>query len=325
MEAVDWLHGGAEPLEGRVRVSAQSWVESVLADRDILKPGLRDAGLHETDVHEALELRDEVASQARYWDGQIEDFRARTEHLRYFVTPPELQEMITKRESVISRLRDWLAGREFIIEAREERKLPIPVFVLAAADVAGCTATVSMRQEHGIDLEWGVTIAGTGLGGGADLTISSSATFGAASSEVKAVFVTAVVPVERVTVLKDGRRIGQGCRVDAAALAIPGEYALAVKPLRGAEVPAAGRLAKRYPLANDVPGAIATYDYTYKSSQSRMLSLGVKAFGADLHVSASISPSRSVTVTYGLLGGSDYELHELAGGCGLIWVRPTAS
>src|SRR5262249_28178103 len=196
-EAVGWLHGGAEPLEGRVRVSAQSWVESVLTDRDVLKDGLRDAGLRETDIDEALELRDEVALQAQYWDGQIEDFRARTENLRYFVTPPELQEMITKRESMINRLRDWLAGREFIIEAREERKLPIPVFVLAAADVAGCTATVSMRQERGIDLEWGVTIAGSGLGGGGGLTISASAAFGAARGGGKGGFVSARGPVGR--------------------------------------------------------------------------------------------------------------------------------
>jgi hypothetical protein len=78
VEAADSLPGDAEPLDGQVRVSAQSWAESVLVDPDLLEPGLRDAGLSETDVHQALELRDEVASQARYWDGQIADFRART-------------------------------------------------------------------------------------------------------------------------------------------------------------------------------------------------------------------------------------------------------
>jgi hypothetical protein len=324
VEAVDWLHGEAEPLDGLVRVSARSWADSVLSDRSLLEPSLRDAGLGETDVQQALELRDEVASQARYWNGQIADFRARTEHLRFFATPPELQEMITQRESVLNRLRAWFAGREFIVEAREERRLPIPVFVVAAADVAGCTAAVSMRREHDADLEWGVTIAGTGLGGGASLTLSSSATFGAASGQVKAVFVTVVVPVERVTVLEDGRQIGEGCRIDAAALRVSGEFEIAVKHLQDEAVPAAGRLAKWYPLAGDVPGAITTYDYTYTVSRSRTVSLGVQAFGADLHVSAAISPSRSVTVTYELVGGSDYELHELAEGCGLVWVRPTA-
>jgi hypothetical protein len=295
----------------------------VLTDRNILEPGLRDAGLSETDVHQALELRDEVASQARYWDGQIADFRARTEHLRFFATPPELQEMITERESVINRLRAWFAGREVVVEAREEHRLLIPVFVLAAADVAGCTATVSMRQEHGVGLEWGVTVAGTGLGGAANVTVSSSATFAAASGEVKEVFVPAAVPVERVTVLENGRRIGDGFRIDPTALTVSREYELAARRLPSEAAPAAGRLAKRYPLAGDVPGAVATYDYTYTSSQSRKMSLGVQAFGADLHVSASIAPSRSVTVTYGLIGGGDYELHELAEGCGLVWVQPT--
>ena len=296
----------------------------MLSDRGLLELSLRDAGLRETDVRQALELRDEVASQARYWDRQIADFRARTEHLRFFATPPELQEMITERESVLNRLRRWFTGREFIVEAREERGLRIPVFVVGAADVVGCTATVSMRREHHADLEWGVTIAGTGLAGGASLSLSSSATFGAASGEVKAVFVTVVVPVERVTVLEDGRRIGEGCRIDAAALRVSGEFEIAVKRLAAEAVPSPGRLAKRYPLAGDVPGAIATYDYAYTVSHSRTVSLGVQAFGADLHVNASVAPSRSVTVTYELIGGSDYELHELAEGCGLVWVRPTA-
>ncbi len=66
------------------------------------------------------------------------------------------------------------------------------------------------------------------------------------------------------------------------------------------------------------PGAIATYDYSYTSSQRGKLSLGVKAYGADLHLSTSVAPSHSVTVAYALAGGSDYELHELVEGCGLI-------
>ncbi len=266
----------------------------MLIDRDVLEPGLRDAGLSETDVHQALELRDEVASQARYWDGQMGDFRARTGHLRFFDTPPELQEMIAQRESALKRLRNWFAGREFIVEAREEQRLLIPVFVLAAADVAGCTATVSMRREQDVDLEWGVTIAGTGLGGGASLTVSSSATFGAASGEVKEVFVPVAVPVERVTVLKDGRRIGEGYRIDAAALRVSKGFEAAVRRLPGEAVSSVGRLAKRYLLAGDVPGSIATYDYMYTGSHSRKVTLGVQAFGADLHVSASTAPSRSV-------------------------------
>jgi hypothetical protein len=322
MEAVDWLYGEAEPLQGRVRVSAQSWADSVLADRNTIEPSLRDAGLREADVLEVLELRDDVARQAQHWDGQIDDFRARTAHLRGWVAPPEFEEMIIKRNSVVDRLREWFAGREFIVEASEHRELRIPVFVLAAADVFGCTATVSMQREHGVELEWGVTIIGTGLGGGANVTVSSSATFSAASGEVKAVFLPAVVPVERGTVLKDGRRIGAGYRIDAASLA-QSELELGVMLLRS-EVPAMGKPVKRYRLADDAAGAIATYDYSYTSSQSRKLSLGVNAFGADMHLSASVAPSHSMIVTYALAGGTDYELHELAEGCGLIWA-PTAA
>ncbi len=210
MEAVDWLYGEAEPLEGRVRVSARSWADSALADRDVVEPSLRDE-LRETDVLRGARATRRRGAPAQSWDGQIDDFRApKTGDMRGWVTPPELEEMIVKRDSAVDRLRDWLAGRAFIVEAREDRELRIPVFVLAAADVPGCTATVSMKRERGVDLEWGVTIIGTGLGGGANVTVSSSATFSAASGEVKAVFVPAVVPVERVTVLKDGRRIGEG-------------------------------------------------------------------------------------------------------------------
>lgn len=322
MDAVDRRHCEAEPLAAHVRVFAQSWIDSVLADREVLEPSLREVGLCEKEVLEALELRDEAASQARYWDDKIEDFRARTAHLRFFTTPPELEELISQRESVVARLRNWFNRREYIIEAREEYELRVPLFVLAAPAVAGCTATVSMRREEGVDLEWGLTIVGTGLGGAANMSVASSATFGASEGEIKAVFVPAIVPVERVTVLEEGRRIGEGFRIDPAGLAKSPPLELGVMRMPRAAVPAAGRLVNRYLLADDTPGAVATYDYSYANSGSGKLSLGVKALGADLHVSASIAPSHSVSVTYGLAGGSDYELHELAEGCGLIWEDP---
>ena len=78
-----------------------------------------------------------------------------------------------------------------------------------------------------------------------------------------------------------------------------------------------GDLAERFPLAGDGSGAVATYEYAYKRSGEGDLNVGAKAFGVDIKLKATVELSNSITVTFGLVAGSDYELHRLAEGNGL--------
>jgi hypothetical protein len=169
-------------------------------------------------------------------------------------------------------------------------------------------------------LKWGVTVFGTGLGGSAQLTVSSSSKFTSTSGEIKVVFLPAVVTVEKGTMLKDGRSVGEGYRVDATQLRTTGAPGLLLLP-NGASPPI-GEVAQRYPLSGDASGAVATYEYAYMRSRNGDLNLGAKAYGIDLSLKASVTLSRSVTLTYGLVAGVDYELHWLEEGNGLVWGQP---
>ena len=225
--------------------------------------------------------------------------------------------MYYKRGSLVDRLREWNRGRKFQVEATRQVELRIPLFVLAAAHPAGCTAGLETQQERTGGLEWGVTLFGTGLGGSAKVAVTSSAKFSAASGEIKVVFLPASVTVEKVTVLERGRRVGGGHRVDASNLAKSGAPGLLL--LGHGRTPPMGDLAERFPLAGDGSGAVATYEYAYKRSGEGDLNVGAKAFGVDIKLKATVELSNSITVTFGLVAGSDYELHRLAEGNGLIW------
>jgi hypothetical protein len=316
-DELDWLQGEAEPFAGETSWSPQAWEESALADRDVFDQSLRNAGLPSADIREALELRDDVASQAELWDRQIDEFRERTKDVRDFGTRPQVRKMTRQRNSVIDRLRDWFGGRSVRVDASEEVELRIPLFVLAAAEVPGCTASVETQQERGGGLEWGITIFGTGLGGSAQVTVASSSKFSAASGEIKVVFLPASVTVEKVTMLDDGREVGHGHRVDASRLEKTG--ALGLRLLPEGMIPPLGALAERFPLAEDTTGAVASYEYTYARSGNGDLSVGVQAFGTGLRLKATVELSESITVAYGLAAGVDYELHQLAEGYGLLW------
>ncbi|MGZ4317060.1 MAG: hypothetical protein ACXVRS_14695 [Gaiellaceae bacterium] len=242
---------------------------------------------------------------------------------KYFDTPPEVIELTNNRLSAVDRLRDWFSGRAFRVEQKEDIDLRIPLFVLAAANVAGCTASITTEQEALGALKWGVTVFGTGLGASAQLTVTSSSKFTSTSGEIKVVFLPASVTIEKGTMLKDGRSIGEGYRVDAAKLRTTGAPGLLL--LATGKSPPIGEFAEKYPLSGDTSGAVATYEYAYTHSRSGDLSLGLKAYGIDLSLKATVTLSRSVTLTYGLVSGFDYELHRLEEGNCLVWEQPSPS
>jgi hypothetical protein len=210
-----------------------------------------------------------------------------------------------------------VSGRRFRVEAQEEVELRIPLFVLAAADVAGCTASVTTTVKKGGALKWGITVFGTGLAASAKISVTASSRFTASSGETKVVFLPASITVERGTMLRNGQAIGHGTRVDASNLKQSGAPALLLSP-KGAR-PAIGAIAERYDLAGDTSGAVATYEYLYERSGGAELTLGAKAFGVDLSLTGTIELYESLTLTYGLAGGADYELHQVREGCGLVW------
>jgi hypothetical protein len=89
--------------------------------------------------------------------------------------------------------------------------------------------------------------------------------------------------------------------------------------------PPAGPLTQKYSLVNDSTGALATYEHMLSWLDTRKLNLGVRAFGSDLGVHAKVERKTSITLTYELRGGFDYELHSLQEGEGRVWGAITGS
>ena len=195
--------------------------------------------------------------------------------------------------------------------------LSIPIFVLAAPDVEGCTAAVRIEKAITGEFVWGVKLFGTGLGGAAKITVKVRAGFSAARGEVKEVFVPVSVNAEKGVLRRRGKSIGPAVRVDADNLRPLGAVAPRLLPRETAFT--LGALVERYPLAGDTTGALAEYEYLYERIAAGETEIGVKAFGVDLSLKASVERARSMTVNYQLAGGFDYELHGLGAGDGLVW------
>jgi hypothetical protein len=309
---IDWLRGTPQPLVGSAKIFTEPWEETALANRRVFELALRDVGLPEQELDEVLALRDEVAVDAKTLDDRIDAMVAVGMHW-----DDPAREVRRERESVVARLRSWMGGRSFRVEAQEDVQVRIPLFVLAAAELAGCTASITTIRQRWDALLWSVTIFGTGLGDTANISVSSSSKFTASDGEVKVVFLPAEVRVEKGTLVKGARSIGTGYRIDAAHLRTTGAPGLLL--LSAGARPPAGKLAERYPLSGDTSGAVATYEYTYERSTSSNLGVAIKAFNVDIGVNATIGSMSSLVLTYDLVSGLDYELHRLRSGEGLVW------
>jgi hypothetical protein len=316
-----WLDGEAQPLAGQVGMTTKQWDRTALDHRNAFEFGLREAGLPDPDVLEALTVRDDVAHLTTRLGEQIEHFWATTNE-EYETTPPEVEELYSAQVSALDRLRNWFSGRSFRVDDTTTTDVRIPLFVLSAASVPGCTASFSREQTAEGQLSWDVTIFGTGLTATGSLEVSTSATFTAASGEAKVVFLPGSLTVEKVTALKHGRVVGRGYRVDGSRFKSDSQPGLRL--LAPSMVLPAGELVSKYPLADDTTGALAKYKYSDKASASKELQLGIKAFGVDVKLKAEAKRSTSVEVTYELKGGFDYELRRFAEGDGLVWGSGTA-
>ncbi len=316
-----WLDGGAEPVAGQVQTVTRQWDQIALDDRNAFEFGLREAGLPDPDVLEALAVRDDVANVRARLDQQIKDFWATTRN-RYITAPPEVERLYDAQASAGNRLRDWFSGRKFRVDDTTTAEVRIPLFLLSAASVPGCTASFAREETAEGQLSWDVTLFGTGLAGSSSLKVSASATFTAASGEAKVVFLPGSMTVEKVTVLEHGREAGRGYRIDGSRFTHDSQPGLRLLP-QSVALPG-GELVSKYPLAGDSTGALAKYKYSDEHSASVELSLGIKAFGADLKLKGEAKRNTSVEVTYELKGGFDYELRRFAEGDGLVWATLTS-
>lgn len=312
-----WLDGQFEQLAGRVEVAAgPSWQETALADHDVFELSLRDAGLSDKDVQDALQERDEVVGVQKQIDEEINQFWATT-NKQYFTDPPEVEELYRRRLQAGERLANFFKGRSFRVDEVAEVLVRIPLFILSAAGKTGCTAQFAIGRSTAAQADWTVTVFGTGLGGGGIIKASADATFTCASGETKVVFAPVTMPVEKLTLLEKGRPVRQGWRIDASRLQKAGAPGIRLLPRESVVV--SGPVAEKYPLRDDQSGAIASYSYKYEASSKIGAQIGLKASGVDLSLKSQVELGQSVTLNFGLRGGFDYQLHLVDEGQGVVW------
>lgn len=311
----DWLSGTVEPLDGKVAIGGEKdWVDAALQSRDAFGSGLRSIGLPEDEVERAVLLRDDTEAQLRAIELDIESYLPPGVHFAVDPVPPELY---ARRRSVWRRMADYFSDREVRVLESAVTEVRVPLFVLAGADVAGCTAAFDQEQMRTRPLTWSVTVFGNGLSGSRELKASATASFTAAAGETKVVFQPLKLMVQRVAVLLDGRQVGGGVQVDSRSVRTDSSPGLLL--LSSQAKPPAGASVQRFPLAGDTTGALATYKWVYARTSKRDLALGADAFHTKLSFTVGTELTTQVTLQYELRGGHDYVLLTAAEADGLLW------
>lgn len=317
VEGLDWLSGVEEPFEATSDVKLAGSEEVAISSPERFAADLTALGLTPSQVEEGVSLgRDaqaEIAAAVEgYWASQP---------LRYADTPPEREAEVQEVYSVaydraVRRIADWLAGTKLEVIESHLEKVDVPLFVLSAPDRPRACVTFKAEATQKRKIGWSVEVAGTGLGSEATITTTVSSAFTAGPGEFKTVFLPLTVSVERVRVKKRGATVGTRVNVERLADQHPVPGILRLAP--GAR-PKAGELEETYEIAGDTSGAIATYGYSYDQAKVPTVKLGVKAFGADLSVTCEATLETTVSLTFELPGGEDYELHRTAGTDGVMW------
>lgn len=316
----EWMKGEVLPREGdaEARTESRYYQDAPLFHRDLFEQSLDDESIPAAERDEVLQLRDDYVDRARELHLTEPARPGRPEDLPSFGgeggddLPPEIKDLYSRR----LRLWDWLAQIGFEAEASETVELRVPLFVISAADDSGCTASIDFYTEKIHQQEWGVTVYGTGLSAAGSLTVTTRSKFTTTNGETKVVFLPVSFRVESGTITKRGKPFGPGRRADMRTLT---SSALGILLLAPGAKPPLGERVQRYQLADDTSGASATYEYRYQKKAAHKLSIGAKAFGADLSLNVEVGLVHAITVGYELRGGTDYDLHDLSEGDGLLW------
>ncbi|WP_326743419.1 hypothetical protein [Streptomyces sp. NBC_01768] len=296
---MDLLRGPAEQLSGQTKLLT---LPPSSTPRDVFESSLRDAGVPDTHLREALEA----------WDRASAATGSTGEYTR--VSQMEISD-------VFAELRNWFQGRTFRVEDSVDVEFGLPLFILGAPNAPDCKASFTMKRTDTRKYDWYAVIFGTGLSKSRLVQQSVSSTFRANTGEIKVLFIPMSVPVEKVTYMVNNVPVGDGIRVDAERAKHIGEPSACMLP-PGATLPM-GDVAMHYRLSGDSSGAVSNHTYEYKKNLYDYLpdtaQLGLKAFDADLSIKVNVDMTWEASLDYELRSGFDYELHHVVEGHGLVW------
>ncbi len=309
------FRGKDQQVDGSASITAYSWEELAVSDREAFLYAIENLGLRQDDLSHLLTLRDDVAREVMELDS---DYRRFFASVVYALEPEVAHRFLVRKQSALRRLGSWLKGYSVHVDNCELVEYHIPLFVLSAPAVDGCRVTFTSEGLTKGEMGWNLILAGSGFTETSVIAVAVSANFGASSGEAKVVFLPVSVQVEQVAILdRNSHVLARGTRAFVAEgpqAPTPGLLLLDA----GSE-PDPGALVRTFPLAGDTSGEIATYEYSYTQSSPRSLAVSIHALGADVGLKGSQSLQQSLTLRYELRGGYDYHLHNAATEEGLVW------
>jgi hypothetical protein len=320
------MRGTEEHIRSSATVNTARWQDMALDNPQRFATEMAVLGLPDEDIQSALELVTSVKAELRHAVRGIDDYEPQRDR-----EPPSPEQAAEERRvynsartSAVDRITHWMQQQSVRIDERTIVYHRFPLFLISAPAIPGCSTSFTVEQTQLQDIRWSVTILGTGLGTDGTISASASATFRTGPGETKVIFLPVTLAVEHVTVLRRGKPVSQGHRIDVASLKQQ-ETNPGLMLLSSDAIPPFGRRDLIYELADDRTGAIASYEYTYGRVKKLPLRVGIKAYGTDLGVYFQAAMDHKVKLACDLRGGYDYELYRTAEGDGILWASPSAA
>ena len=299
-----------------------SWDDAALHDRAEFETSLRQAGLSEASVSEALAARDRGAAEMAEAVERLKPY----ENIHFEFSPPEhieaLEFYAAKKRSALEILGDWWKDRIRVVGPREAVLVKVPVFVLGTPSAPGCKAAWTTEITTGFSDGWSLQLAGSGLGSDTRNAYVSTASFEASSGQTKMIVCHVPLEIELVEILEPGKPTIRHYRVILKE--IP-EKDLWLSPelLSPDAAPAKAEYVRPYLLAADPTAAPAVFSQAYVQASRKKVTAGFSAHGVQLSLSATSDFESAVTITHTLSGGMDYGLFRARDYDGYLFGSPS--
>jgi hypothetical protein len=305
---LDWVRGTEEPLDTFSRpIETISWDEVALDDRAAFDKNLRVAGLSKESVSEALAVRDVGLAEMAEAIKRMEPY----ENIAFSNSPPgyiAAQNFYdAKRKSALQKLGDWWNQRVTTVEAVEPLLVRVPLFVLGAPSAPDCKAEWTNEIVSGFSSGWTLTLAGSGFASDAGSTYITSANFEASSGQTKLIFCDVALQLEHVAIHQPNKPPVRRWRIDLTKVG-DGTVWPGLLLLDPDAVPPSGDFVRKFPLAGDPSGSLATYKEKYSRKTKQKVNVGLNVKGVELGLSATSDFGSDIEIKYSLKSGIDYEL-----------------
>jgi hypothetical protein len=294
----DSLSAQVEDLGGGVEnVERLTWGEAALLEGPYILESLREMGFPDRSISEALAIYTDWLNVASTREGSA-----------------RLDESMYPRG--FERLNDWFHGRSIEVIESQAREVRVPLFLLTAPPVTGCSVGLERKDTALKNVEWQLKFYGTGAEGVAEAKTSISVKFCAQEGQSKQAFLPVLVNTCRVAVKKRGKTIGTGFTYEADFISgmHPASFPTS-RTNRKMHASAVGI----FPLEKDDPESTTVYGVEVDRQTGRTLSLGFKAFNTEFSLKYRAQLSLGIALTCNLRGGHRYIARGVRDREGILW------